>query len=407
MTNPRGRSFLSYSQKDKADAKKLIEAQHELGIPTWQDVDDLEIGWIDGELRKALANPDTANVLLWATPHALESSWVQQLEAPTLARRLEAEDGFFFLPVAAGVPRATMAEKLRLAFAPRDLAHHWSIEQPSANITAGGARKIAGKILQQRLKALDRHLPPGEPLRIRLSTFAKPASDAAYALSLDWSHCFGPGDPRLAVPGAWQKSLLPALNELRQGIVRHACRRLEVQGQASLSAFMAFGAEFRAVTAIPTVFHQRTTGQPPCDLSLDDAPLPVDVDIETTPGEPGGRKLAILISINSDVEHDALRALDPQDLHAILRVAHRGADDQVVPLRLEEAGQFTALARRIVDAVRTTVAASPAIQELHWFIAAPNGLCFLLGQLTNTLPESHLYEHLRGERRYVPSVVLR
>jgi hypothetical protein len=42
MTNPCGRSFLSYRRSQHAAAKLLIEAQHDLGIPTWQDVRDLE-----------------------------------------------------------------------------------------------------------------------------------------------------------------------------------------------------------------------------------------------------------------------------------------------------------------------------------------------------------------------------
>ena len=42
MTDPTGRSFLSYSRKRLHEARLLLAAQHELGIPTWQDIADLD-----------------------------------------------------------------------------------------------------------------------------------------------------------------------------------------------------------------------------------------------------------------------------------------------------------------------------------------------------------------------------
>lgn len=37
MTDPTGRSFLSYRRGRKDEAALLIAAQHDHGIPTWQD----------------------------------------------------------------------------------------------------------------------------------------------------------------------------------------------------------------------------------------------------------------------------------------------------------------------------------------------------------------------------------
>ena len=41
MTDPSGRCFLSYRRARKDDARLLIGALHDHGIPTWQDVKDL------------------------------------------------------------------------------------------------------------------------------------------------------------------------------------------------------------------------------------------------------------------------------------------------------------------------------------------------------------------------------
>ena len=61
FTNPFGRSFLSYRRTRADEARLLIEAQRERGIPTWQDISNLEHGHTGSELRMTLADPDTAN----------------------------------------------------------------------------------------------------------------------------------------------------------------------------------------------------------------------------------------------------------------------------------------------------------------------------------------------------------
>lgn len=57
MTDPTGRSFLSYKRSRSAEAALLIQAQHDHGIPTWQDVRDLGSEPTEDELRRVLADP--------------------------------------------------------------------------------------------------------------------------------------------------------------------------------------------------------------------------------------------------------------------------------------------------------------------------------------------------------------
>jgi hypothetical protein len=48
MTDATGRSFLSYRRTRVEEARLLIEAQHDVGIPTWQDLSDLDEGHTEG-----------------------------------------------------------------------------------------------------------------------------------------------------------------------------------------------------------------------------------------------------------------------------------------------------------------------------------------------------------------------
>ena len=73
MTKPTGVSFISYRRSRLDEAELLINAQHDHGIPTWQDITDLPTGPTVPGLRKVLADPNTANALLWVTPDVADS----------------------------------------------------------------------------------------------------------------------------------------------------------------------------------------------------------------------------------------------------------------------------------------------------------------------------------------------
>ena len=61
MTDATGRSFLSYRRIRIDEARLLIEAQHDVGIPTWQDLTELDEGHTEALLREAIADETTAN----------------------------------------------------------------------------------------------------------------------------------------------------------------------------------------------------------------------------------------------------------------------------------------------------------------------------------------------------------
>jgi hypothetical protein len=102
VTIPTGRSFLSYRRGRGNEAELLVAAQHDVGIPTWRDVQDLRETPLADELRQVLANPEIANAVLWLTREVAESPVMLRLELPALLERARARDGFFVVPVAAG-----------------------------------------------------------------------------------------------------------------------------------------------------------------------------------------------------------------------------------------------------------------------------------------------------------------
>src|SRR5690606_9482259 len=102
MTDATGRSFLSYRRSRSGDATLLVAAQHERGIPTWQDVKNLAAAPTEDEIRRVLADPRTANGVLLITPEVEHSPIIRKVEVPGLLKRATTEDGFFLVPLAAG-----------------------------------------------------------------------------------------------------------------------------------------------------------------------------------------------------------------------------------------------------------------------------------------------------------------
>jgi hypothetical protein len=99
MTNPMGRSFLCYRRSHTDDARGLILAQHEHGIPTWRDVDDLNEDRFREHIDDELRDPERiANAIIWVTSDMKESTFIKLTELPALIEREKRGDGFFLIP---------------------------------------------------------------------------------------------------------------------------------------------------------------------------------------------------------------------------------------------------------------------------------------------------------------------
>ena len=86
-TNPFGYCFVSYRRTRLAEVGALVRALHELGVPTWQDLHDLDERPLEATLRSVLADPNIASGVLWITPEVAHSAIITDIEVPGLAGR--------------------------------------------------------------------------------------------------------------------------------------------------------------------------------------------------------------------------------------------------------------------------------------------------------------------------------
>jgi hypothetical protein len=152
MTDPTGRSFLSYRRQRSQEAALLIAAQHDRGIPTWQDVRNLGSAPTEDAIRRVLADPLTANAVLFITPEIETSPIIREVEVPQIIARAGADDGFFVVPLAAGaLDYGAAADAASNHLSAHNLTS-WNMEKVApAILTPEAAAQIARRVLAQRL----------------------------------------------------------------------------------------------------------------------------------------------------------------------------------------------------------------------------------------------------------------
>lgn len=393
MTNPCGLSFLSYRRARLNEAKMVIAHQHDLGIPTWQDVENLGVEKTEDALRSTLKDPQIANAVLWITPDVDVSNFIQRIEIPLILERHKKGDGFFFMPVATGgldyedagqaVQKGTGIEALT----------QWNIQKVVSDPTdESEIRTIAAKILSRRIKTIHQHLSPKEPLRAELNTRTSSTSAGYFPLTIDWTHRF---DGRIASDETWRNHLLPALSEINEQIRTHAPgRTIRAKGQLCIPAATALGYYFMAPGNIDLTWEQHTVGRPSQEWSLQHSRVDSEFEIDFTTGSNCADDLAVLVSVNANV----LRAVESSHnslpkFRAFAHVKPKNATESG-NIELRSSGEAVDVAHRVMEAARIARHRFPVHGRLHLFMAVPVGLAVLIGQLLNTLGPVQTYEHI-------------
>ena len=396
MTDPTGRSFLSYRRSRSDESARLIASQHERGIPTWRDVDDLNTEPTETELRKVLRDDGIANVVLWISPETAGSLMIRNVEAPIAFERHGREDGFFVVPVAAGgLGYQDAAEAIRNSVSLSNVANWNTIKLEADPATDADIARVANQVLKQRLQAIDAQLQPGEPLRISFNTRRAVGPQPGSALVIDWSHRFGGDYNREASAADWQRKLLPALTDVKvavEQVLPH--RQILVSGFAALPASTALGFEFMATSGIDTAWEQKMPEGNLQTWSLKCGREDAGFSAKTRDGELGSGDLAVLVSVNNDVAQAV--ASSEGEIGPFRAYVHLNRHDSRQGAVLETPGQAVDLARKTIEAARRARGEYAIGGRVHLFMAVPAGLAMLVGQLLNTLGPVQTYEHVQS-----------
>ena len=391
MTDPTGRSFLSYRRSRLSEAQTLIAYQHDIGIPTWQDIENLDEEPTEDAIRSVLSDSNTASAVMWLTPDVAESSMIRRVEAPLILNRHNRGDEFFVVPVAAGgLSYESVGTLMQGDIGIADL-RRWNIRKVSSDPAAEHEiRSIAIRTLARRLEALHHYLPVGQPLKLVMNTRSRFASDGSPALAIDWTHRF---EDRIATDETWRAYLLPALAEISAQIQQRAPgRTVQASGLLSIPAAIALGYYFMAPRRSDLSWEQYTPGRANQLWSLQDSRVDSKFDAVITAGDAAGDDLAILVSVNADVSQAV--GVSYQYLPRFRAYVHVKPLEPSTTTDLKSGGEAVEVAHRVVEAARNVRQQFHVRGKVHLFMAVPVGLATLVGQLLNTLGQVQTYEHV-------------
>jgi hypothetical protein len=405
MTDPTGRSFLSYRRARKDEAALLIAAHHDHGIPTWQDIHNLGSVPTEDEIRRVLADPSTASAVLFVTPEVEDSPIIHNVEVPKIIQRAGGGDGFFVVPLAAGGLNYTRAAELTSNHLSAQNLADWNMHKvPASILSPSQAAEIARRVLVQRMQAIHRHLPQGRCLRVGLFVRRAPAFELGTALALNWSSRF---IEKETTAETWQETLLPALARVVEAIRQHAPGRdVEAFGLPTLPAALAFGCAFLSTSGLRASWRQITPGHPDQLWTLAEPRGDSGFKPKIMGKDANARDIAVLVSIADNAEPlFAAYQKNLPPLRALVQVTKPGP----YPHLIRSPGEATDIALAVQDGVRTTRREYGSIGTVHLFMAAPAGIAVLVGQLLNTLGAVQTYEHLSidGSGCYKPAALLR
>jgi hypothetical protein len=402
MTDPTGLSFLSYKRERKQEAALVIAAQHDHGIPTWQDVVNLEHKHTVSELRQVLDDPRTANAILWITPEVAASETIKQIEAPAILKRVQAGDGFFMVPVAAGgLSYGQAADIAGEHFAINDL-REWNLYKlENEPLTPAEAAMISESVLRKRIDANDKSLSASDPLRVELHTRGEPALRAGIGLLLDWRARFNGLE---AKPGAWDEYLMPALRSVGRAIQSKAPdRTVEASGLCFIPAAVALGCVFISRGEVKIAWKQKMISGDYQTWSIEAKREESGFKAETIDRNLNAKDIAVLVSVADNVE-PAFGAtfMNPVPFRSLIKVSKPGGDKH----ELATPGQAVDVANKVIDATRRARSTLGKVGRIHLFMAVPAGLAMMIGQLLNTFDAIQTYQHIPGKGCYRPAALL-
>jgi SMODS-associated and fused to various effectors sensor domain len=405
VTDATGRSFISYRRTRLNEARLLIEALHDVGVPTWQDLSDLAEGHTDELLREVLAAETTADAVCWLTPDFEKSDVIIRTELPCIMKRIDQNDGFFMVPVAAGGLQYDEVTRVVGSYLGLHDLGQWNVRKVAADpILPEDAAGVAHQVLKRRIQEISKQRPSGEPLRMVLNSRKKPAFEPGVALSLDWTHRF---EGRLAKPQAWDDFFLPALETVAQICEQYASgRSIVAEGLCALPGSVALGTAFLTTRRIPVEWQQNSPSRPPELWSLAEKSEPSGFTASLCDANVSADDLALLVSVASNVE-PAFTLSRPQlpAFRGLVVVTKPGN----YPHDIKRPGEAVDIIRVISQALRQARDGFQPRGKIHLFLAVPAGLAMMLGQTLNTFGQIQTYEHVGTDAVgiYQPAALLK
>lgn len=212
-------------------------------------------------------------------------------------------------------------------------------------------------------------------------------------LRFEWDDFFGGGDRTYPAPDEWDRRVVGKLREMQGWIIRQrSSRRIVVRGSRRISATLALGSVFSAVSGFSVELHHR--GEVWATDAHDGADTPsyhFDVRMQGDAGE----QFVVGVGILRDVVPDIEACLASHGLGGAPRLYLHGAAPVVSPQH----------ANRVAAQIKAAISERSALtgtRKVHLFFAGPSHVALFLGHRLNAAGVVQCYELVRPGL-YVPT----
>lgn len=265
----------------------------------------------------------------------------------------------------------------------------------------GGEREITTAELRRAVEPL---MQPGDSptASILVQAIDRDPMPEGATVALDWVDSFPGSEPRVrrlpSDPTLWNDQFRPELQRAAQKLRSQGHTHVLVRGYMRLPTWFAVGVElgktarfevssFRGQTAWSSV--GKTSG------------ITTEHDV-TTLGL--GQDLAVGIALAADPSPDVLAYIRDQQINVgkyICIHPTNGASNHAIG----DAADARGWACKVRDSVRCLVREYEP-NQIHLFLAGPDGAILLLGHLWNRMPRTQIYEDLGPTEGYAPSYLI-
>lgn len=212
-------------------------------------------------------------------------------------------------------------------------------------------------------------------------------------IAFEWADFFGGESRTYLPPSEWNGRLRRELADTRLWIVDQRCgNRIEVSGSRRLSAALAMGSEFSAVSGCAIDLNFRGDTWPTDTHPAQDTP-PYEFEDSRTDGK--GDRLVVAIGVGRDVFPAVQANLNALGLAGAPTLNLQSSDPIVSPAHTNVA------VRHIKDAIAERLTETGAT-EIQLFFAGPSPLALFLGHRLNATAPVQCYEWT-ADGSYVPT----
>lgn len=381
--------FVSYNRKDLNEVREIVSMLQMAGIPVWQDIDSLDAGLTEDQVRTAIWENCVA-LVFYATSNSIVSDFIRDIELKEAYRKFKNDPKFSIVPIfKESIDKVNATLK---GVIDGDISRFNGVVVEPGKSLMEISQKLRSNLLNSVLGQSNE-----KKVQIAVMTYAPTPDGFNPILNLDWSDLHLPSN--LLSQSSWADYVRPALLDIKKIIVKSSRTNLEIFSKAQPQVGIAFGYIFRKEAGfVLNVHHFDQTWSTLAEETQDSYLYCKDIS-----GDLGSKNLAVIVSITQEVGN-VTGKLSGMDIgfRAFLNCSPISGD---IPYHIPDGSVASVMAGEIRKAI-LDVKRKYEITDIHIFSAIPLALAYLIGWRLNACGRIHLYDYDRSNGTYTPSWIL-